>query len=286
MYPKHLIGGSLIALGAATASFASSHREAPNTAGMPRIDSTDLYMFRSYEPGREKYVTLIANYIPFQDPWAGPNYYRFDNDAVYEIHIDSDGDAKEDLTFQFDFNTRLRNDGEGIAFDVGGEDVAIPLRYAGQIAERGDQTINEIETYRLNVIEGDRRRGEARQVRARGGDASFLKPIDNVGEKTIPDYQAYADAHIYNVRIPGCKGDPRVFVGQRAEAFAVSVGEIFDLVNLVPVEGDSAPGAGDGGGFPGGITRTGRTTTSSARRTSPRSRSKCRSPASWARATA
>ena len=58
-------------------------------------------MFRSYEPGREKFVTLIANYLPLQEPYGGPNYFILDNDAVYEIHVDNDGDAVEDLTFQF-----------------------------------------------------------------------------------------------------------------------------------------------------------------------------------------
>ena len=79
--------------------------------------------------------------------------------------------------------------------------------------------------------------------------------MDNVGNKTIADYPTYASQFIYDITIPNCSTPGRVFVGQRAEAFAVNLGEIFDLVNLVPIEGDSAPGAGDGGGFPGGITQ-------------------------------
>ena len=68
-------------------AMASSHREAPYITQSPKLDGTDFYMFNSYEPGREDYVTLIANYIPLQDSYAGPNYYTMDQNAVYEIHI-------------------------------------------------------------------------------------------------------------------------------------------------------------------------------------------------------
>ena len=61
---------------------ASSHREAPAILGMPQVDGTDFYMFRSYESGREGYVTLIANYIPLQDAYGGPNYFPLDSDAL------------------------------------------------------------------------------------------------------------------------------------------------------------------------------------------------------------
>ena len=83
-----------------------------------------------------------------------------------------------------------------------------------------------------------------------------MKPLDNVGFKTIPSYAAYANNFMYQMKIPGCSSNGRVFVGQRAEAFAINLGETFDLVNYVPIEGDSAPFAGDGGGFPGGITQS------------------------------
>ena len=86
------------------AASASSHREAPNIARNPREDSTDFYLFNSYEAGRDGYVTLLANYIPLQQPYGGPNYFAMDPSALYEIHIDNDGDAKENLTFQFRFN--------------------------------------------------------------------------------------------------------------------------------------------------------------------------------------
>ena len=91
-------GALLWALPMATAE-ASSHREAPLITEMPKVDGTDWYMFNSYEPGRESYVTMIANYLPLQAPYGGPNYFFMDPDALYEIHIDNTGDGKEDLTF-------------------------------------------------------------------------------------------------------------------------------------------------------------------------------------------
>ena len=91
-------------------SAASSHREAPNITRMPVLDSTDFYVFNSYENGRAGFVTLIADYIPLQDAYGGPNYFALDPSALYEIHIDNDGDAREDLTFQFRFTNRLAND--------------------------------------------------------------------------------------------------------------------------------------------------------------------------------
>ena len=247
---------ALAALMAAGApALASSHREAPAVLQMPQVDGTDFSMFRSYEPGREGYVTLIANYIPLQGPGDGPNYFPMDEDAVYEIMVDNDGDAVEDITFQFKFNNNLR-DGTGLTLDIDGVTQPIPLRFAGPIARRGDANLGENESYSVNVISGDRRTGSSTPLTSTSNQAtSFFKTLDNVGNKTIPDYEAYAAPFMYMATFGGCSTPSRVFVGQRAEAFAVNLGESFDLVNYVPIEGDSAPGAGDGGGFPGGITQ-------------------------------
>jgi len=247
---------ALLSLGGSPA-LASSHREAPAVTRTPKVDSTDFYLFRSYEPGREGFVTLIANYLPLQAPYGGPNYFTLDPDAIYEIHIDSDGDAVEDLTFQFDFANTLANNGNGIVLNIGGKMNSIALRSGGPVTAPNDNDLGEQESFTVTLIRGDRRTGtRAAITNAAGGSPNFLKPLDNVGTKTIPNYSAYARQFIYSISIPGCATPGRMFVGQRAEAFAINIGPIFDLVNFVPVEGDSAPGAGDGKGFPGGITQS------------------------------
>ena len=211
---------------------AASHREAPFITTIPKVDGTDFYMFRSYESNRDGYVTMIANYQPLQDAYGGPNYFAMDPNALYEIHVDNNGDAKEDLSFQFRFTNTLANGGNGITLPIGTKDVAIPLIQAGQIINPGDGTINVAETYTVTVVRGDRRTGTAAAVtNAAGGSASFRKPVDNIGTKTIPNYADYAGRHIYTVTIPGCGMPAKVFVGQRQESFAVNLGTIFDLVN-------------------------------------------------------
>ncbi len=236
---------------------ASSHREAPAITEHPKVDGTDMYLFRSYETGREGYVTLLANYQPLQVNYGGPNYYTMDADGIYELHIDNDGDAIEDLTFQFDFENALANNGAGIGLDIGGESVAIPLKYAGPILANDQSLLNEIETYSVTMIEGDRRSGKRSAIKQAGSNiTTFTKPLDHVGLKTLPDYDAYADQYVYDFDMAGCDLPGRVFVGQRAEAFALNLGEVFDLINFVPIEGDSEPGAGDGGGFDNGITQS------------------------------
>jgi Domain of unknown function (DUF4331) len=225
-----LAAAALLACG--SAAFASSHREAPSIATSPKVDGTDFYMFRSYEPNRAGYVTLIANYQPLQDAYGGPNYFSMDPNALYEIHVDNNGDAREDLTFQFRFSNKLANGGQGIALPIGNQNVAIPLIQAGQVMNRGSASLNLAETYSLTVVRGDRRTGQAQMVtNANGGGTSFVKPVDNIGVKTIPNYAAYANEHIYTVNIPGCAMPARVFAGQRQESFAVNLGVIFDLVN-------------------------------------------------------
>ncbi|HEY7642406.1 MAG TPA: DUF4331 domain-containing protein [Steroidobacteraceae bacterium] len=242
---------------------ASSHREAPNTARLPTIDSTDFYLFNSYESGRSGYVTLLANYVPLQDPYGGPNYFALDPFAVYEIHIDNDGDAKEDLTFQFRFKNRLGDNNKGLAVPVGPQgsqvNVAVPLKNIGMVSAQDVSALNFNESYTLTLVRGDRRRGQFSQVtKASNGASEFGKPYDFVGTKTfgsVDGYKQYAGSFINEISVPGCAQTGRVFVGQRKEGFAVNLGQVFDLVNLVPVDGDKVPGSGDGMGFPGGITQ-------------------------------
>ena len=215
---------------------ASSHREAPFITTVPKVDATDFYMFRSYESGRSDYVTVIANYLSLQDAYGGPNYFALDPNALYEIHIDNNGDAKEDLTFQFRFKNTLAAGGAGVSLDIGGKQIAIPLVQAGAVANVNDGNLNVAQTYSVSLVRGDRRAGTAQPLtNAAGGSSTFDKPVDNIGTKTIPDYAGYAGKHIYSVNLPGCKMPARMFVGQRQDPFAVNLGTIFDLVNA-PVE--------------------------------------------------
>ncbi|MGE4242837.1 DUF4331 domain-containing protein [Ramlibacter sp.] len=233
------LSGAILLAFAATAAMASSHREGPFIATQRHVDATDLYMFRSYEAGRQDYVTILANYIPFQDPQGGPNFYQFDNNALYEIHIDNNGDAVEDLTFQF----RFKSTSKDAALNVGGKSVKVPLIAAGQITSVNAATLNVRETYSIDVVRGNRRSGTraGAVTNTVTGGAAFDKPVDNIGEKTFPSgYAAYANQHMYNVTIPGCATPGRVFVGQRKEPFYIAVGKTFDLFNLNPLGPESA----------------------------------------------
>ncbi|MEL7060276.1 MAG: DUF4331 domain-containing protein [Acidobacteriota bacterium] len=218
-------------------ALASSHREAPAILGMPQVDGTDFYMFRSYETGREDFVTIIANYNPLQDPYGGPNYFPLDGEAFYDINIDNDGDAVEDLTFRF----RIIRRSPFAALEIGDpgatETVAVPLVNVGPFGPGTDsEGVNENRSYTVRVVRGGAASptGVGFLSNLDNNRRRFAAPLDNIGQKSIPDYAGYADNFIYDVAIPGC-GDGRVFVGQRKESFAVNLGEVFDLVNLNPV---------------------------------------------------
>lgn len=250
--------------------FASSHSEAPGTAKRTIADVSDFYMFRSYEAGRENYVTFIGNFYPMIDPFGGPNYFSPSDNYFYEFYIDQNGDCKEDITFQLYNGQTLagptvtvpyepeddecifpappttrgvapqlsQNINGGISLNIGGKNVAIALKTAGQITASDQSNLNWIETFYLNVIYGDRYTGQVYTItNANGGGSSFTKPFDYSGQKTFPDYNAYANQYIYDINIPQCSGPGRVFVGQRAEPFYINLGPIFDLVNFVPIDG-------------------------------------------------
>jgi len=230
---KRLFSHGLLGCVLSTSVLASSHREAPFITELPKVDGSDFYMFRSYESGREGFVTLIANYLPLQDAYGGPNYFALDPNALYEIHVDNDGDAVEDLTFRFDLDLIFNPP----SLDIGGEQITVPLSNIGPIGPAATDTLNASvqETFRLSLIRGDRRTGTETVARnATSGSEEFIKPLDNIGSKSFPDYATYADNHIWDVSIDGC-GTGRVFVGQRREGFVVNLGEVFDLVNLNPL---------------------------------------------------
>jgi hypothetical protein len=249
--------GLALALMALTPAFRSSHREAPNITKMPKVDNTDVYAFRSYEPGRAGFVTLIANFTPDQGPGNGPNYYTLDPNAVYEIMVDSNGDAVEDMTFQFEAINTLKGN-RGITYNIGGKDLPIALRHDGVIDTGAQDHLAEREQYKITLVRGDRRSGARTSVtdNGRNGTGIFSKSFDNAGNKSIPNYPLFGDQYINRIAIPGCANEGRVFVGQREEAFAVNLGPIFDLVNFVPIEGDNDAVYGNGSPFPGGITQS------------------------------
>jgi hypothetical protein len=219
---------------------ASSHREAPFITTMPKVDATDFYMFNSYEAGRAGYVTIIADYLPLQDAYGGPNYFSLDPNALYEINIDNNGDAKEDLTFQFRFKNNLQD----LKVPVGGVNVSVPLSNIGQITAGNNSSLNVKETYTLKVVRGGRRSGNSMDVtHVSDGTAVFTKPVDNIGNKSLPNYDAYAAQYVYSVNIPGCAGQGRVFVGQRKDPFVVNLGQTFDLVNIAAPATELSAGA-------------------------------------------
>lgn len=229
-----------------TAALASSHREAPFTAANPTIDGTDFYMFRAYgdasgnaAAAATDSVIFIANYNPLQDPYGGPNYFAWNQNALYAINVDNNGDAKPEISFQFQFT----NNYKGAALDTGAKDssgnpvkVAIPLIVAGPVGTSGDNStdpnVNRYGTYTVNMVVGT----TVTPLTTSAGSKTFQTPLDNIGTKTIQDYATYANAFIQNVSFGSC-GSGKIFVGQRREGFIVNLGETFDLLDLNPLGG-------------------------------------------------
>ncbi len=220
---------AILAASTTGTALASSHREAPFITTRPKVDGTDFYMFNSYEAGRAGYVTLIANYLPLQDPQGGPNYFFLDDNALYEISIDNTGSGTESITFQFRFTTTT----QGLTVPVGSKTIPVPLINIGPVSAGSSANQNVSQTYTLTMVKGDRRTGTATPItNATTGATTFAKPLDNIGAKSIPNYASYAASFVYPITIPGCGNPGRVFVGQRQDPFVVNLGETFDLVNI------------------------------------------------------
>jgi hypothetical protein len=181
----------------------SSHREAPEISKDPVADSTDVYAFVS--PDKPGTVTLIANYIPLQGPAGGPNFYEFGDDVLYEIHIDNNGDGRADISYQFRFSTTVR-DPDTFLYNV------------GPIESLNSPNWNRVQTYSVSVNGSSLGSGLA-------------CPPCNIGPLSTPDYASLAGAAVHSLG-----GGISVFAGQRAEAFYVDLGAIFDLGNLRPFE--------------------------------------------------
>ena len=194
------------------AAFASSHREAPLTTEDPTMDNTDVYVFRS--PDAPNTITIIANYIPLEEPSSAPNYYNFSPAGVYENQIDNNGDGKEDITYQFQFRTDVRSS-------------STFLYNTGPVLTLDSANLNVRQFYTVNRISGARRSGTMTSL-----GSTFQVAPANIGPKSTPDYASLANAAIYNLPNDGGK----VFAGPRDDPFFVDIGAIGDLLTLRPIQ--------------------------------------------------
>jgi Domain of unknown function (DUF4331) len=185
----------------------SSHREAPEISKDPVADNTDVYAFVS--PDDPDTVTLITNYIPLEGPAGGPNFFEFGDDVLYEIHIDNDGDAVDDITYQFRFQTKLRNPNTF-------------LYNTGRIHSLDDPNWNKRQFYSVTKV-----KDSGKTVLAE----ALASPPCNIGPFSTPNYAALAREAVHLL-----PSGEKVFAGQRAEGFYVDLGSVFDLVDLRPFQ--------------------------------------------------
>jgi hypothetical protein len=201
-----LVGIVAISLGLIPqGTLASSHREAPLISKDPGADNTDLYAFVS--PDKPDTVTIIANYIPLEEPAGGPNFAAFDDDVLYEINIDNSGDAEEDISYQFSFNTKIRNPNTF-------------LYNTNTIKSIDDPAWNMPQFYSVTRVKD----GKSKKI----GDNIPTPPV-NVGPRSTPNYAQLAAAAVKKI-----DGNIMVFAGQRDDPFFVDLGSIFDLGGLRP----------------------------------------------------
>ena len=198
----------------------SSHREAPEMSFDPAADSTDLYAFVS--PDAPDTATLIANYVPLQAPAGGPNFYEFGSDVLYEIHIDNNGDAKPEITYQFRFSSVLKNPNTFL-YNTGPITVKNGRLDASNWNRRQYFTVTKVVGGTSTVIA-----------------SNLACPPCNIGPLSTPNYQdagtgggpdPFTQAFIYTLPT-----GEKVFAGQRAEGFYVDLGAVFDLGDLRPLE--------------------------------------------------
>jgi hypothetical protein len=217
-------GGLLLAGGfsglAPKQGAASSHREAPLISGQPQYDNTDVYAFVS--PDKPDTTTLIANFIPFEDPAGGPNFYKFARDARYDLNVDNDGDSLPDLTYRFSFHDRLKND-------------RTFLYNTGPVTSLDDPDLNFTQTYDLTLIK--RVDGQVHSVHTLVANAPVAP--SNVGKASMPDYaklRAQATKPLGN--------GVTSFAGQADDSFFLDL-RVFDLLygaNLKEVGNDTLSG--------------------------------------------
>ena len=195
----------------------SSHREAPEISKDPVADNTDVYAFVS--PDRPGNVTLIANFIPFQMPYGGPNFYEFGDDVLYEIHISNAGTAQADVSYQFRFHTKIRNPTRSST---------TPARSARSPTPNWNRpqfySVTRWTRQRPRLELGPRR---PRQVLA--ATCVRRSTSASAAPRTTPPLHR-------RPRSTDLGPGRRVFAGQRADGFHVDLGSIFDLGTLRPFE--------------------------------------------------
>ena len=214
---------------------AASHREAPLIALDPSADNTDVYAFVSYDAanlGRaadDRRVTFILNVNPGQDPSDGPNYFNFDDNVLYAVHIDNDRDGKaDDIVYEFRFKTENRPIGGSGGLTsplpyLGNPHItpALPLQGITALDGPGSEGLTRRQTYSVTEIRHGKR---TELLKGR----TLVAVPSNVGPATMPDYPALAAQGIYSDDPTGT----RVFAGQRAETFYIDLGAVFDTLNL------------------------------------------------------
>ena len=185
----------------------SSHREAPEISKDPVADNTDVYAFVS--PDKPDTVTIIANFIPFQNPYGGPNFYEFGDDVLYQIHISNSGTGRADISYQFRFRAVIRNK-------------KTFLYNTGPITSIKDPNWNRPQFYSVTRVQNGRSRILARDLAA---------PPVNVGVRSTPNYAKLGRQGIHTIG-----RNRQVFAGQRADGFFADLGSIFDLATLRPFQ--------------------------------------------------
>ena len=194
---------------------ASSHREAPMISADPVADVTDVYAFRS--PDLTDTVTIVSNWIPLQQPAGGPNFYRFGDDVLYELNVDTTGDGEGNIIYQFRFRTQVVNPNTF-------------LYNTGPITSLDDPDYNIRQTYSVTrIVRSDGH--EAPESTTVLVDNVPVPPV-NIGPRSTPNYDALA-----NAAITALPGGGQVFAGQRDDAFFVDLGSVFDLAGLRPLNG-------------------------------------------------
>ena len=196
---------------------ASSHREAPLIALDPTADNTDLYAFVS--PDRPNTVTLLANFIPLEEPAGGPNFAKFDDNVLYQIRLDNNGDGKLDLALQFRFNTVVGN-GDTFLYNtntidsLNDPDWNVKQFYTAQaLVRQGDPNNPTFATFPLGT--------------------NLPTPPVNIGPRSTPNYETNLAEPSISTTSTGF-GDIKMFAGQRDEGFYVDLGSAFDLLGLRP----------------------------------------------------